>query len=285
MIKYFAKSLEKTASMQEEFDRLNKQEAFKSFAESIKEEPVEAFSKGFTAGAILPTFLSIANSNILNPKSHAFSNKFKERVYHGSIAFESAGMDKDNAKRMATALDSAVMRSGIRAGTGENLNANFRSGLKSLIGQQLVGSMPLTDKLKEVKLPATNFLGQTEFMPIPEYREKIIKNIPEKTRPDFISQLSNQIMNDEYSSIAKGKMQIISDKDYSDILDIGKRIAEKEDRPFSAAKATTKRLGRFLKRNALIPGIAGLVGGSAAVKALQSRKEKYEKLVRRNNDR
>ena len=283
MINHFSNIL-KLASVKEEFFKDMRNQQYSSFNRDANKKELNSFGEGFAAGAALPALLSLATSGMMNPDIHAKANKYKERVYHGSLAFQQAGMDKAKAKELASALDKAVTGSGIKGSAGQSLSKNLEKGIKSVLVQQIAGSSPLTKGIKDLT-GDTSFLGfTTGSETIEQFRNGMARsNIDPKGRVSIADRFADTVMKKHFPEVVNNRMSVMTDKQYSDILDVGKGIAKLKGSEFSGSKATIKRLGRFAKGNALTPLIIGLVGGSAAV-ANTKRKKKYKKeLERRSN--
>ena len=106
-------------------------------------------------------------------------------------------------------------------------------------------------------------------------------NIAPKDRVNIADGFADTVMKRHFPELVGNKMSVINDKQYSDILDIGKNVAKINKKPFSNRRATLTRLGRFAKGNALTPLIIGLAGGSAAVANTKSKKKYKKELERR----
>ena len=284
MIKHFSNIL-KIASVKDEYlkDSFNKQYA--SFKRDANKKEINSFGEGFAAGAALPTLLSLASSGMLNPRTHERSNKFKERVYHGSLAFQQAGLKKEKAKELATALERSINTSGARAATGQSLNNSLQQGIKSLVVQQVSGAAPLTKGIQDLTADVGGFFGiGSKVESVKQFRGGLERAVPDaKARVEIASGFADEVIKRNFPQIANNSASIISDSQYSDILDVGKGIAKLKGKQFSGRKATLKRLSRFVKGNALTPLIIGLVGGSAAVTQTRAKKKYKKDLERRAN--
>lgn len=286
MIKHLANSLVKTASVKQEYLRSRMDEDYSSFAESLDQKPIEAFSKGFAAGAILPTILSLANSGVLDPVQNANKNKTLERIHHGTLALELSGLPKDKAEEMATALDTAVRRTGIRGKSGMALDQNFRNGVKSLISQQLATGQPTMDALKGYTYKASDSMFSGPKTRKVQDTPDLLKRFPNNEKKlEFLNALADDVIEKRMPSLNSGTSSIISDKDYADILEIGKSRAKKTNQVFSPSKQTMSRILGHFRKSSLIPGVAGLVGGAGAVAALRNRQKKFNELQERVNAR
>lgn len=283
MIKHAAEIL-KLASIKEEYLKDVQNRQYSSFNRDANKKEINSFGEGFAAGAALPALLSIASSGMLNPNTHAKANKFKERIYHGSLAFQQAGMSPPQAKELAQALDIAMTRTGVKGPSGQSLGKNLQTGIKSMLVQQISGSAPLTKGVKDLT-GDTTFLGfNTGSETIEQFRKGMERaNIDAKGRVQVADAFAETVMNRHFPEVVKNKMSVMTDQQYSDLLDIGKGIAKLKNKPFSARKATVKRLGRFAKGNAITPLVIGLVGGSAAVANTRSKKKYKKSLERRSN--
>ena len=281
MIDHFSHIL-KIASLKDEYLKDVREQQYSSFNRDANKEGLQSFGEGFAAGAALPSLLSLASSGYINPNVHAKANKYKERVYHGSLAFQHAGMDKKKAKELASALDKAVTGTGIRGSSGQSLSRNLEKGIKSVLVQQITGASPLSKGLKDLEGSSSSFPGMTYTESLESFRGGMSKsNIPAASRVEIASGFADSIIKKNFPELSGNQMSVLTDGQYSDILDIGKGIAKLKGSKFSGRRATMRRLGRFAKGNALTPLIIGLVGGSAAVASTKSKKEYKLKLSRR----
>lgn len=280
MIDHFSYIL-KQASIKDEYLKDVQSKQYQSFQNDANKKELNSFGEGFAAGAALPSLLALASSGLINPSTHAKANKFKERVYHSTLAFQQAGLDKSKAKELATALDRAVTGSGIRGSSGQSLNKNLEKGIKSVLVQQLTGAAPLSEGMKD--LTGTTRSGlRTYTDTIESFRTGMANsNIAPKDRVNIADGFADTVMKRHFPELVGNKMSVINDKQYSDILDIGKNVAKINKKPFSNRRATLTRLGRFAKGNALTPLIIGLAGGSAAVANTKSKKKYKKELERR----
>jgi len=278
MIEHFANSLVKQASsFREELERGQRDDAFNAYMQSVREKEPKSFAKGFLAGAALPSLLSLTSIN--SPEHRASFNKMKERHYHGSLAFQAAGLPKDTAKEMAVGLDRMYSMSGIKGKGGKPLESELKAATKSLIQQQLIGELPISSNLKNTTIKQPGWAGV--------FKDKItVTEMANGLRasgldPDNVSAVADQIMKENFPEIVKGKASLLSTKEYSDLLELGKSVAEKGKKPYRQSKTTLNNLGRFIKGNSKMPFIFGLVGGIGAVASTRKRKKEHDALRRK----
>ena len=273
----------KTASLKEEFERNRRNESFKSYMESVRESEPKSFSKGFLAGAALPSLLALAGSDLLHPRVKERIHKSKERQHYSSIAFQSAGVDKAQSKELAMGLDRVFMTSGIKGAEGRPLDKSLKSATQGLIQQQPLGQVPLTDTVGDASVTIRVDWGVSKPMPVKIYMDNFLPNLKGEGLKASVEDASEQIMKTKFPEITKGKSSLISSKEYSDIINLGKHIAKDKKAVYSRGKTNLKQLASFMRGNLKFPAIFGIAGGIGAVLSTKKRKKEFETLRRLSN--